>query len=310
MKYLNNNLASAIIFARNVPLSACINALIMLSLLAGLFVFNFSVDPYHLTSSTSATTEKRDAALESNQRLWKLAEFKRAPCPQVLIGDSRMRSLTEAMVSRLTSTPFYNFAYGGGTLADSIETFWFADRCCELKQVIIGVNFDSTNAGKQWNLVRPALNTLESPMQSYLSPVMTAASWRLLAGGGKSSERPPVNREVFWKAKIEEGNRNYQSYVYAEDLMRDLTKIADHCKSKQIQLQFVVFPSHQQYRDLVAQNHLNAEFDHFVQTLKSLSPTLDFDRNDELTRDEKNFRDPVHFNEEVGIKILRELLQK
>ncbi len=50
-------------------------------------------------------------------------------------------------------------------------------------------------------------------MQSYLSPVMTAASWRLLVGGGKSSEKPPVNREVFWKAKIEEGNRNYQSYV-------------------------------------------------------------------------------------------------
>ncbi len=305
-----NNLRAAATFARNVPPAATINAMIMLSLLAGLFIFNFSVDPYHLTQSVAATPAKRAAALESNQRLWKLAEFKRAPTPQVLIGDSRMRSLTEAMLSQLTSTPFYNFAYGGGTLADSIETFWFADRCCELKRVIMGVNFDSTNAGKQWNLVRPALTTLESPMQSYLSPVMTAASWSLLAGGGKSSGKPPVDREAFWKAKIEEGNRNYQSYVYAEDLMSDLAKIADHCKSKQIQLQFVIFPSHQQYRNLVAKNGLDAEFDRFVGTLQRIGPTINFDCNSGLTQDERNFRDPVHFTEAVGLEILSELFHK
>ncbi|TWT81153.1 hypothetical protein CA13_26010 [Planctomycetes bacterium CA13] len=295
-------------FLREFSMLDRLNAVGVFVFVAGIGVFNFLVDPYNLRGSQDIPLRQQTLALAENQRLWKLAEFRHEPCQNILIGDSRMRSIGDEVVRQVTDERYYNFAYGGATLADSIETFWFATKQTQLQNVVIGVNFDSVDAGKQWNLVKQEANRLGSPAKYYLNPSITMASWNLVAESDSKSERPPLDRDIFWREKLAEGERTFHDFVFAKQLMDQLREIGKFCGENSIRLNFVIFPTHQEYHDLIDTANLSREFDSFVSGLRQIAPTRNWDVPSEVTSDRANFRDPVHFITSIGKEVLASVI--
>jgi len=78
-----------------------------------------------------------------NYCLWKMPAFARHPASNLLLGDSRMDALKSERVKELTGTDYFNLAYGGATIREIIESFWFASRHASVSRVYIGINFQS-----------------------------------------------------------------------------------------------------------------------------------------------------------------------
>ena len=84
-------------------------------------------------------------AQQVNQVFWKLPAYSRDPAANILLGDSEMAQLPVQVLQTVTGQQYSNLAYGGGTLRESVSTFWFASRKVKLQKVLFGMSFMEYN---------------------------------------------------------------------------------------------------------------------------------------------------------------------
>jgi hypothetical protein len=234
---------------------------------------------------------------------WKMSEFSRNPSPNILLGDSRMGSIRSELVEEITGRKYYNFSYGGGTLPEIINTFWYADSQATLQNVYIGINFNLYNALESRDRTEDYRNIVRNPLLYFVNPtVIKATFFDLQAACGRRIEvgAPPMDHDRFWQYQLDViASGMYRNYKYPSSWKQELDRIASHCRAKGINLVFVMFPTHIDLQQQITNFRLNAQRDQFARDLTALAPTIDFDLPSAVTSDPKNFKDPFHFTEQI-----------
>lgn len=276
--------------------------------------FILVVDPFNFVGVSRAVPDdvKLRTAFQLNPCLWKMNEFNRRPQPNILLGDSRMMLLRAERIKELTGEDFYNFAYGGASLREMIDTFWFAARREPLRKVYVGLNltvyddYNYTERTKTYTTVArdPALYFVN---RTVLQSAVYAAYSRLARADLKIGV-PTEDRETFWGEQLERGNAGYyRSYVYPSNYRRELEQVAAYCREHGIELAFVIFPSHVEAQRLVGEYRLDDAARAMRRDLAALAPVYDFDYENQITLDRANYDDPNHFVKPVGDQLIREV---
>src|SRR5438270_206883 len=102
------------------------------------------VDPFAYFNwfSVIAPKTKRVTAKALNECLWKMNEFDRHPEASILLGDSRMDAMPADKVTGVTNRKYFNFGFGGASVKEMTDAFWFAANRTRLSDVYIGLNLN------------------------------------------------------------------------------------------------------------------------------------------------------------------------
>jgi hypothetical protein len=259
------------------------------------------VDPfmYFPNSTLAPSSLKEKISPQVNYPLWKLNGFRNHPARNIILGDSRTARIDPIVVEKHTGCRYANLSYGGGNLAEAIDTYWFASELVDLKRVYIGVNIDTYNNNNTRSRVKSALPVLESGLLYVLNREVLRASWIVsrcwLTGGSTDLEKPPMGREEFWTYQLDvTAKRYFATYRYPSELKRELERVARQCAAKGTKLVFLVPPTHVDVQETERKFGLAGARARFLEDIANLGTVFDFDYASELTMNRRNFLDPFH----------------
>lgn len=287
------------------------------------------IDPYeyfHGSGPVMTTIKERAFRNEGGlwpveNALWKMIHFRRAPCPNIILGDSRPYLLDTGIIENLTGAPVANLAIAGGYYSTSAELFWFAERLVPLRSVVIGVSFWAYHQALERDFLSEPEAVLRNPLHYFTrgwvrkSFLQVAKSWALpplQAAPGQTTAAAPgavaaAATDQDWQKIIDTYTGHYSFYVYPEQAHNRLREIAAYCRQKGIRLTLVVFPTHLDLQDRVPRFHLEAHRDRFLQDMAGLATVYDFNTPNDMTRDRRNFSDPFHPNQDTLHQVIREV---
>jgi|GEM_PF-1583497 len=132
-------------------------------------LFNAAVDPYRMHGLFDLGLEKKKIATTKHGPLYKIIEYPRHKSSYLVFGDSRSRALRDKLFHELGFIDFYNFSYRGGTIAETIDSFWYATQHADIKGVAIGVPLRSMSSkfSKGKNQVPESIRLRDKPMSYY-----------------------------------------------------------------------------------------------------------------------------------------------
>lgn len=276
--------------------------------------FNFIIDPFELNRHLFFELNRENVAGQGNNRLYKLIAYQKDPVPNIILGDSRMRSIDSSLVGEATGDRYFNFAYGGGSLQESIDTFWFSISRNSLKKVYIGINFNHYNQNNNPSLVLEARALIENSVNYYLSPYVAKIAVycivEKISNINFAEQIPRVSREKFWQYQLDLTSSWYKRYIYPVELNRQLKDIKKYCEANNIELVFIIPPSHVDLQNKVFEHRLNQEYIRFKEDLKEITTTIDFDYSNEWTENKNRFFDPYHFDKTIRQLMVSEIWKK
>jgi hypothetical protein len=265
------------------------------------------IDPYNYFNVSKIIDDqvKLETSYRLDNSLWKVIEYNRKPVPNILLGDSRIEGIDVNKIEEITGEKYYNFAYGGGTLPEVIDTFWYAAQKNKLKNVYIGINFNLYNFYISWNRFSPNSRLLKSPFLYVFNLTVINAFryniYRQYLNKIFKIGNPPFNKEEFWKYQIEVNSLlYYRKFKYADIYTGQLTKVVNYCQEKKINLTFIIPPTHIDLQNQITTFNLAVENRKFIRDLKTLGTIFDFDYPNDFTKNKDNFLDPYHCLKEIN----------
>lgn len=279
--------------------------MVVLTILVLTFGMNYVVDPYNVNRGFDLGMRKDIISYRGNYRLYKMQAFKNNPYPNIYLGDSRMDGLDVAKVEEVSGDRWFNFAYGGGTAYEIVDTFWYAARQEHLKKVVIGINFNLYNGSNRLNLTQEAMTTLGNPLRYYLSYTTLRMSVANLmyrcVGIDLADEKPPMSKEEFWRLQLGKSTEAfYQHWCHPDDLLQELKKISDYCRGEGVELVFVFPPTHVDLQNRVIDFGLEKEYQTYKKEITQLGwKVYDFDVPINMNENSDNFNDPYHAGEYI-----------
>lgn len=269
------------------------------------------VDPYNFVPGPSPVDEKakEDVSFKLNYAMWKMLEYRRDPVSNILLGDSRMMSLDPDTIRAVSGLEYFNFAYGGGSLREAIDTFWFATRQTQLVRACIGMNLTTFNATDAKDRVSEVDAMLANPLLYLVNRNVVNATARIIVsavtGRDAGIGSPVGDQDAFWRRQLDVTTKGYyENYRYPVSYLAELSEIAEYCRSTGIELSFIVFPSHADLQKKVATYGLEDSEARMKQDIARLGTVYDFEVDSPLTRDRANYRDPYHFRGHVMKQIV------
>jgi hypothetical protein len=275
----------------------------------------YLIDPYDLLSAKApvvAEQYKVHYAQLLNDPLWKLPKYDRNPAENILLGDSQIEHLRAEDIGPLVGKRYFNLAYGGGTLRESIATFWHASTKTRLRSVYYGVSFMAYNANTM-NRITLVEKMERNPSDYFYDPCVLQTAFYdalTLVPGRTVTIGPGVSPAVFWTMQLDHLKIRYKGIVYPESLNAELHRIADYCRAKGIELTFVITPQHVDAQRRVSELGVVEEYAKLKKDLASLAPTLDYDIPSELTQNRRNYDDPFHLSSQASVEVVRDIWQK
>jgi len=272
---------------------------------------NFLIDPFNHNNLFDIGLKKDKVSQIANSRLYKLIAFERDPVPNILLGDSRLFFLDTHAIEKESGQRFFNFAYGGGTLNESTDTFWRASKQVKLRSVYIGINFNLFNKNNSMNLV-PEMEALSHNPAKYYSSLYIAkiSLFNLIYRfTGWNFAYPKLKKkQELWKDQLGPATDGFYSrYTYPETYVRELKKIKAYCDRNGVELVFLIPPTHVDLQNKAREYKLEKQFEDYKKVLASISTTVDYDFPNEWTKNRALFRDPYHANARVISLIIREV---
>ncbi len=273
------------------------------------------VDPFGFFGFSRTLAEpvvRTRVAKAINPTLLSLSEFRRRPAPNVLLGDSRMASLRADAVSRQMGKPVANLAYGGASMQEMIDSFWFATRFTKLESVTFGLTLDAYN---DYNILRrtDAMESMISNPLLYFTNrnVLTATWYTLLARGWPGMvpalDKVTADRETYWRYVLDEQQLTFSRWRAPRRYAAELQRVALWCSEHGVRLTFVRFPTHRDVEAIVTANGLGESAVQMKRDLEHLARLVDFGPRTEITNERANYNDPVHFNAAIGAKLIAEI---
>jgi hypothetical protein len=257
----------------------------------------YLVDPFGLFARASIVPDRVrvESATRVNQALLRIVSFTKAPTPNILLGDSQMAHFDVREIEAITHRPFSNLAYGGGTLAESIASFWYATRTVRLEHVYFGMSFYSFIDNTR-NRVSAAERLVKNPLASFTSgDVLEAALDDILAQFlHHTVNYLPGVEATFWPQQLGELERRRDSFPPSASTLAEIAAIERYCAAQGIAFAFVIPPQHEDVRRRIVELGMRQQYADFKSSVTALGRTYDCDVSNEFTRDADNFQDPFH----------------
>lgn len=270
-------------------------------------------DPFRLFSGVSVFSDelKQKTARPLNPCLWKLVYFDRHPAAHILLGDSRMEGLPAAAVTVRTGQAYTNLAYGGATLNEIIDTFWFAANRQPLKSVVIGMNLNVYNGYAIYRRTEAVESFLTNRLLYFTNRNVAEAAYQTYraaaTGVVPDLDRVWAEKEAFWDGIVAVQDVEYRRWAEPAAYRMQLSKIAEWCRARDVKLTFVAFPSHQDIRAVMNKYGRMDALGAMKKDLSGWGRLVDFEQDSELTRDRTRFMDPVHVTRETGSLLVQEI---
>jgi hypothetical protein len=283
-------------------------------LVAFVGAFNFVVDPYDLAGRNLLHLSQSQLSQIRNDRLVEIARFNRDPRNILVLGDSRGQALTEQYFAE-RGFAVSNLAYGGGTIYEAIDTFWFAVGRVEVKEIVFVVPFNSWSESDRGNLVKNAVDLVDHPAKYYANADILRASLANLSanllGNVHGTQAPPMTKDAFWRYQLDYNARSYYERWQKPEQLRTLfLGLANECIRRNIRLLFVVPPTHVDLQQLIGRYNLQAEHVDYLRLLHSTARTLDFDVVNAITTDRSKFGDPFHALADVNRSVVEAIAER
>ena len=168
----------------------------------------YYVDPFGLFARPSVIPESTRSkyAQQVNQVLWKLPAYGRDPAPNILLGDSQMARLSEQAIMAITGEKYSNLAYGGGTLRESISTFWFASQKVSLRKVFFGSKFSGVTTPTPRDRVTQTEEMVRNPALYFLnSDVLETTEYDIADAAFHHHTHllPQESKDAFWSSQLQ-----------------------------------------------------------------------------------------------------------
>jgi hypothetical protein len=276
-------------------------------------LFIFVIDPFDFLRPYSPISDeaKLRTAAKLNPYFWKMNLFLKKPVANILLGDSTMQNLRPEKIQELTGEEYFNFAYGGGTLQESIETFWFAAQSVKLRKVYIGINLIHYNDSASERRTESAIRMQQSPSIYFFDRTVLQstlyATYSELFHTDPEIGSPRTNQETRWRETLASNASIYRNFIYPKKYSDELMNIVRYCKEHEIGVFFIIPPTHVDFQRLVNEFQLENAGAQIKQELSTMTVVYDFDYENDLTTNRDNFRDPIHFTTEVGDSLVSEI---
>lgn len=280
-------------------------------IIIGIFFINYIVDPYNYNQKFNLQFDKEKVSYRMNYRIYKLLEFKNSPSNNILLGDSRTDNISTKEIKRISGEEYYNFSYGGGTLQEAIDSFWYAAKVSKLKNVYMGINFNLFSDNNNMDMVEEAKSTIESPVNYYFNSFILKSSFYNLEyklfNKNPYSEEPSMDNETFWAYQLSDEITGdfYSKYKWPNNYLKQLKEIKTYCDENNINFVIWIPPTHVDLQNKVKDYKLEKEYSDYKIVLNSITSVIDFDTVNEITTNKENYKDPYHFNENI-MKLLVE----
>jgi hypothetical protein len=269
------------------------------------------IDPYNYFSHNNIINNryKQDISFKMNYAMWKLLSYRHAPKPNILLGDSRMMALDPESIQEVSNEDYCNLSYGGGSLREAIATFDYAVKLVDLRSVYIGLDLNSYNGSDNKDRVSEVRAALRNPLLYVSNNNVLLACLRLLQATvtGRPPElgKPTGDKEAFWQKQLDTTARVY--YANYRDPVRyreELARISAFCRSRNIRLVFIIFPSHTDLRNKIHEYGLESADLRLREDLEKFGLVYDFAADNETTRNRELFTDPYHFGAAIKERIV------
>ncbi|HEY2682929.1 MAG TPA: hypothetical protein VGI93_05415 [Steroidobacteraceae bacterium] len=268
-------------------------------LVLGTFVA--AVDPFDCLgiSTLVADSVKRESAMPLHNPLWKLQKYKNKPVSRIILGDSSVALLNTDEIRGATGHQYFNFAYGGGTLPEAVDTYWFAKSKGRLDAVYIGIGLINFNAYQNLNRVPEAEAMLSNPLKYLTNRIVVGAAF-LSAYSAWTHHKvaigvPNVSHEAFWRQQIDESlSQLLHEYQYPAESARKLQEVAADCRRNATHLVIVIPPTHMELQSKIVALGRGADVDRFKEFVANLGTVYDMDYSNDFTKGRGNFSDPFH----------------
>lgn len=264
-------------------------------------IFIIATDPFNFIGVASVIPDdvKTRTSFALNPCFWKMESYVKNPLPNVLLGDSRMQAISTTQLKNLTGDDYFNFAYGGATMREILDTFWFAAKHEKLQKVYIGLNLTVYSDYNITDRTKTYLSISDNPGLYFVNRTVLQsavyATYSYVTATDLKIGVPSGDRDTFWQHQLRDVDGGYfRNYVYPVRYRSELEQVAEHCKRNGIELTFIIFPTHSDVHRLMSDYNL-AEFnERFRDDLRQFGHVYDFDFPNDLTENPQNFRDPDH----------------
>jgi len=280
-------------------------------------LYLFLVDPYnyfdHGINIISQET-KDETAGELNLFIRTSLVYNNNPSSFLLVGDSRTRSLPISQINTYTDDRYVSLAIPAMKLNEVIDLIYFAHSKKPLKHVITGFNFTMFNKYAYANRVGKMKNIIQNPLLYIYNRPIAKASFYAVRGEltGEPVVREKLTREQAWEKIMREKPKHwYGRYEYSQELEDKIAELGRFMERNNIKWTVVVVPHYKGFRDHLQEYNRQEDEKRFLAFLSTLNAdVVDYDFDNELTNHESNFDDPVHYNHEMGKKIIDEIWTK
>jgi hypothetical protein len=281
-------------------------------------ILGLIIDPFNVFFEEE-NKEIKDIKIKTSSKLdyplFSINKYLKNPTEIILLGDSRTNRLNMNQPKIGNKNRSTNLAYGGGTIPEIVETFWYITKFNDLKEVYVGINFNLYNKNNNNNRVKNTIDLLESNKFTHLLTgsslkAITLITKSLIFSNVENIEKPDIDKSEFWKIQINKSEKFYQKYNYPENYFNELLAISKHCNQNDIKLIFFSPPTHIDLQNRVDYFNLKKEKVKFMNDLSELGTFIDYDYENELTVNKNNFTDPFHFNDSIAKIITNDILSE
>ena len=277
-------------------------------------VYLFVVDPYdyfnHQWNVIDQETKAKTAG-ELNLFIRTTIAYKNNPSEFLLVGDSRTRTLPISQINTHTQDRYTSLAIPAAKLNEVIELIYFAHDVKPLKHIITGVNFTMFNEYAYANRVGKMKNIINNPLLYIFNKPIAEASFYAVRGqltGLPVIRKKPTRDEAWNRIMKERPKQWYGRYKYSDSIEQKITELSDFVEENNIRWTVLVVPHYKDFRDHLPKYNRQADEQRFLAYLKTLNAdVIDYDFDSEMTTNEENFDDPVHYNHEIGERIIDEI---
>lgn len=271
------------------------------------------IDPYNFFWHNQRIPDeiKRPVALQIDPPFWKLNEFEKDPKQFILFGDSRMAAIPTERIKDLSGDDYANLSYGGASLREMIDTFWFVAARVQVKKVYFGVNLGTYNDYDVTDRLAFYKASRESPLLYTMNKGVWEAAFYDLKGYFTGARfmlgTPTAGRDQFWNEQLQLTATYYKKYAEPVKYRTELKSISDYCRGQGIELKFVILPTHVDAQREIVNANFQSQNEALRTDLMSFGDVYDFDWPSDLTNNPDNFSDPLHLDHKSIQSVMQEV---
>lgn len=233
--------------------------------------------------------------------LYKMIKHKNAPKKNIVLGDSRSDALCQ-IIQKKRKGSWGNLAYGGASLQEMVDTFWWLEENYDMDSIIINVNFNHLNNYNRRDWISPTMSIMKNPIAYASSRYVFLYLYQKLLQKLRINftNENLIAKEVFWSNHIASIEKKfYIDYKYSQSFLNDLSMIANSCEQRGVKLIIWSAPVHKDIHNIIdSYGHRNL-YSQSLLDLQRIGEYYDFNKRLDWIDNKELFYDAMHVKSDI-----------